>query len=68
MANKIGPYQTAHEWHPNVVLTWRKYVEEVVGLIIVEPHSLGEDGIVKWVIIIVISVDKDNRNPGSLSS
>ena len=52
----IGPSQTGHEWQPDIVITGWKFVQQVVGLIVVQLHSLVKDGII------------NNGHPGSLSS
>ena len=69
MTVNICPCQTGHEWHPNVVIMWRKYVPEVARFVLTQPDSFSIQGFIKWVLIIfVLPVDVDNNQPWSLSS
>jgi hypothetical protein len=65
MAGNIGACQTNHEWHPDIVMTWRKYVLEVDRLVLAQPDSLVIEGFINWVLIIFTRVEVDNIQPGS---
>ena len=69
MAVNIRLCQAGHEWHPDVGITWRKYVPEVARFLLTQPHSLGIVGFIKWVLIIFfLRVEIDNNQPWNLSS
>ena len=68
MAVNIHPCEAGHEWHPDVGITWRKFFPEVIRFILAQPHSLGIEGFIKWVLIFFLRVEIDNSQPWSLSS